>query len=126
MTPVWLALAGGLGAMARLALDGAIRQRTGVGWLGTLVVNLTGSFLLGLVAGLATAVLPGSVRLVVGTGLLGGYTTFSAASVETVRLAGQRRWLAAAAHGLGTALAAVALAAVGLGVGSWLAGTAGD
>lgn len=127
MTVLWVALAGGLGAMARLVLDGMVRQRWRVAWLGTLVVNLTGSFVLGLVAGLAAgALLPPSLRLVLGTGFLGGYTTFSAASVETVRLAGQRRWAAAFAYGFGTALAAVALAALGLGAGLRLAEATGD
>ena len=127
MTVLWVALAGGLGAMARLVLDGIVRERWRVAWLGTLVVNLTGSLVLGLVAGLgAGALLPPGLRLVLGTGFLGGYTTFSAASVETVRLAGQRRWAAAVAYGLGTALAAVALAALGLGAGLGLAGATGD
>ena len=127
MTLLWLALAGGLGAVARLVLDGLVREHVGVGWLGTLVVNLSGSFLLGLVGGLAAAaLLPDPLRLVLGTGFLGGYTTFSAASVEAVRLAGQRRWLAAVAYGSGTAVAAVALAAAGLGAGLWVGGVAGD
>lgn len=110
-------VAGGLGAAARLFLDGAVRDRTEVSGLGTVLVNLSGSLLLGLVAGLAAAsVLPPPVRLVVGTGFLGGYTTFSTASVETVRLLQQRRWAAATLLGLGMLLAAVALA----GVGMWL------
>jgi CrcB protein len=117
VTLVWLALAGGLGAVARLLLDGAVRQRTEATGLGTMVINLTGSFLLGLVAGLtAASVSSETVRLVVGTGFLGGYTTFSTASVETVRLAQQRRWGAAALHGLGMLVGAVALA----GAGMWL------
>src|SRR4051794_3116933 len=110
-------VAGGLGAAARLFLDGAVRERTEASGLGTVLVNLSGSLLLGLVAGLAAAsVLPPPVRLVVGTGFLAGYTTFSTASVETVRLLQQRRWAAATLLGLGMLLAAVALA----GVGMWL------
>jgi len=114
---VWLAAAGGLGAVARLLLDGMVRQRTEATGFGTMVINLTGSLLLGLVTGLAAAsVLPEALRLVLGTGFLGGYTTFSTASVETVRLAQQRRWAAAALHGLGMLVGSVALA----GAGVWL------
>ena len=118
MTPLWVALAGGVGAVARLVLDGAVRARTGVGYPhGTTVINLSGSLLLGLVVGLSGVVLPDTARLVLGTGLLGGYTTFSTASVETVRLAAERRWAAAWANGLGMLLAAVGCAALGVAVG---------
>jgi CrcB protein len=115
---LWLAGAGGLGAVARLVLDGAVRERSEVTGLGTLLVNLSGSLLLGLVVGLGSAsVLPQALRLVLGTGFLGGYTTFSTASVETVRLVRQRRFAAAGLHGLGMLVGSVALAALGLGIG---------
>jgi CrcB protein len=127
VTPLLLlgvALAGGLGAVTRLVVDGEVRRRLGDGlpW-GTVAVNLTGSLLLGLVLGLAGGgLLPVAVRAVLGTGFLGGYTTFSTASVELARLvlAGRRR--AAVALGLGQLLAAVLLAALGLAAGLALAG----
>ncbi len=123
MMVLWVALAGGAGAVTRLVLDGALKAWTGARYpVGTLVVNLSGSLLLGLVVGLAGTGLPGSARLVLGAGFLGGYTTFSTAAVETVRLAGERRGLAAAAHGLGMLLGGVALAALGLALGLALAG----
>lgn len=84
-----VALAGGLGAAFRLVVDGMIRaRRPGRFPLATLVVNATGSLALGLLTGahLAGAV-PTSVLLVAGVGFCGGYTTFSTAMVETVRLA---------------------------------------
>ena len=116
---LWLALAGGLGAVARLVLDGAVRQRVHGYPLGTVLVNLTGSLLLGLIAGLAAgAVLSPSVQLVAGSGFLGGYTTFSTASVETVRLVRDHRWGAALLHGLGMLVGSVALAALGWGLGA--------
>jgi len=119
VTVVWIALAGGLGAVARLVLDGAIQARLSTFPLGTLLVNLSGSFLLGLVVGLgAAAVLPEPVQVVVGTGFLGGYTTFSTASVETVRLLRDRRPEAAVAHGFGMLLGSVVLAALGWWLGS--------
>jgi fluoride exporter len=113
-------LAGGLGAMARLVLDGLIRGRRALEYpVATTVINLSGSFLLGLIGGLAIRYdLPDSWRLVLGTGFLGGYTTFSTASLETVRLLQDRRWLAAVANGLGLVLAASAAAAAGLALGN--------
>ena len=122
MLALAVALAGGLGAVARLLLDGALRPRSARYPVGTTVVNLTGSLLLGLVLGLSSrALLAEPVRQVLGTGFLGGYTTFSTASVETVRLAGERRWGAALANGLGMLLASVACA----GAGWWLGLVAG-
>lgn len=122
MTP-WLflatAAAGGLGAAARLALDGAIRARGRMRFpLGTMVINVSGSLLLGLLSGLvASGVVPEGYRLVVGTGFLGGYTTFSTASFETVRLLRERRPLLAVASGIGMAVLATAAAALGLVLG---------
>lgn len=125
MIPVWavvgLALAGGLGAAARFVLDGAIRGRLRRRYpIGTTVINLSGSFLLGLVTGLAMAhMLPVEWRMILGTGFLGGYTTFSTASFETVRLALERRWGAALLNGFGMMLGALLAAAAGL----WLGGS---
>ena len=90
--------------------------------IGTTIINVTGSFLLGLVTGLALAHgLPPEWRAILGTGFLGGYTTFSTASYETVRLAQQRRYRAALVNGVG--MLVLALAAAGLGP---VAGTAGS
>lgn len=119
MTVLLLALAGGLGAVTRFVLDGTVTAARSWRYpVGTTLINLSGSFLLGLLAGLAAGRLPGSASLVLGTGFLGGYTTFSTAAYETVRLAEQRRWGAALAHGLGQVVVATALAALGYLVGS--------
>lgn len=121
MTTVLLvSVAGGLGAVARFVLDSLLRVRFGARYpVGTAVVNLTGSLLLGLVTGLALAsVLTGRWPAVLGSGFLGGYTTFSTASFETVRLLRERRRVVAVAHGLGLLLASVGLAAVGLWLGA--------
>ncbi|SDR76393.1 camphor resistance protein CrcB [Friedmanniella luteola] len=127
MTPALLvvvALAGGAGAAARLVLDGEVRRRLGDGLpRGTALVNLSGSLLLGLLTGLAAGgLLPPTARVVVGTGFLGGFTTFSTAAVETVRLALQRRTGAAVLHGAGQLVAGVLLAGSGLAAGLALAG----
>ena len=125
MTPAvfaLLCLAGGVGSAARFFVDGVVRARTrGDFPLGTVLINLSGSLLLGFLTGLtASAPVPEAVRLVLGTGLLGGYTTFSTASFETVRLLQQRRFAAAAVNGLGTLVLAVALAAAGYLLGAAL------
>jgi len=114
-----VAVAGGLGAVGRLVLDGVTRSLVRVNFpLGTTVINVTGSFLLGLVTGLALANgLPAEWRAMLGTGFLGGYTTFSTASFETVRLAQQRRYRAAAFNGVGMLLLALAAAGLGLWLG---------
>jgi CrcB protein len=114
-----LVVAGGLGAVSRFVVDGLIQARAGAAFpLGTLVINVSGSLILGLLTGLTMAhLLPDAVRLVVGTGFLGGYTTFSTASFETVRLVQERRIPAALLYGLGALLATAAVAGLGLAIG---------
>lgn len=122
MTPVLVALAGGVGAVLRFVVDGVVARRNGLRFpLGTVVINVTGSLLLGVLVGLSLRYSGlDQVKLVLGTGLLGGYTTFSTASVEAIRLAtqvGPRPALLAALHAAG--MLVVSLAAAGLGL--WLA-----
>ena len=110
-----ICVAGGIGAALRLILDGLIKARIRSSYpVGTTVINVTGSFLLGLLTGLAMSqAMPQQWQLVAGTGLLGGYTTFSTASFETVRLIEDRRYVAAACNGLGMLIAGTAAAALG-------------
>jgi CrcB protein len=114
-----VSLAGGLGAALRLVVDGVVRSRLRTTLpVGTLLINVVGSLLLGLVTGLAVASwLPVGWQLVLGGGLLGGFTTFSTASYETVRLAMDRHSAAAAANGVGMLALAVCCAFVGLWFG---------
>ena len=115
LTALSICVAGGMGAALRLVLDGLIRARVKSTYpVGTTVINVTGSLLLGLVTGLATSQLVSHQwQLVVGTGFLGGYTTFSTASFETVRLIEDRRYIAAAFNGLGMLLICTVAAALG-------------
>ncbi len=77
-------LVGGLGALARFTLDGAVARAVGRGFpFGTLAVNLTGALLLGLLVGAADG---GATNRLLGTGFLGAYTTFSTWALESHRL----------------------------------------
>lgn len=123
MSP-WLllaALAGGVGAGLRYVVDRLLTPTGGMRFpRGILVVNVSGSFALGVITGLGAAIAP-ELSLVLGLGLLGGYTTFSTVSVETVLLAQRRRWRDAALNLFGTLALAVAAAGLGLLLGGWLA-----
>ncbi|PPK98189.1 CrcB protein [Kineococcus xinjiangensis] len=116
-------LAGGAGAVARFHVDrlvtSALRARfpaAGVPW-GTLAVNVSGSFLLGLLIATAGAGAPGALLAVAGSGFCGGYTTFSTAVVEVVRSWGDGAPRRAVAHAAATLLGSVAAAAAGLALG---------
>jgi CrcB protein len=92
---VGIGLAGGVGAIARFALDGAVSSRAASELpLGTLAVNLSGAFVLGIVVG---STLHGDAYRIAGTGALGAYTTFSTWVFESQRLGEDGElWLAAA------------------------------
>ena len=114
-----LSVAGAVGAVCRFVLDGASRSRYPSDPRGILLVNVSGSLLLGLVTGLVLFHgAPGELRTVLGSGFCGGYTTFSTASVDTVRLVQQGRARAALANALGTLLLTVGAAAAGLALAS--------
>lgn len=111
-----LIVGGGIGAGVRYLLDSAIiRGRKDAFPLGILVVNIVGSFLLGLLTGVPQ-VSPAWLAIV-GTGVLGGFTTFSTVAVETVLLAQRRRRDWAWVNLLGTFLVCLVAAAVGLTIG---------
>jgi fluoride exporter len=91
-----VALLGGAGAIARFLLDGAVAARVGRAFpWGTFAVNLSGAFVLGLLTG---AALGGDAQRLVGTGLLGAYTTFSTWALEAHRQAEDGRTAGAVAN----------------------------
>lgn len=129
-----VAVGGGLGAAARFMVDGEIRTRHNGGFpWGTFVVNVTGSFLIGLFAMLFFTLIdlgvPSStarlLRLALVTGLCGGYTTFSTSTVESVRLAQSGRMRLALANSLGTLMVTVTAAGLGLWLGTVVSGPYG-
>lgn len=119
MTPagvVGLALAGAAGAVARYLLDGFVRDHADsrFPW-GTLVINVSGSLMLGVITG---AVLyhafPSTPALWLGSGFCGAYTTFSTFAYETVRLLEEGAVAGACANAVASLLAGTAAAAAGL------------
>jgi CrcB protein len=114
---LWLGVGvlGGLGAAARFLIDAAVSSRSGGRIpVGTFAVNLSGSVVLGLLAGVA---LRGDAFLLAGTATIGSYTTFSTWMLESHRLAeDDRRWTVAA-NVLASVLLGVAAAAAGRLIG---------
>jgi CrcB protein len=92
ITYLWIGLGSALGGMARYACSSLIAAWFGETFpLGTLVINVLGSFVIGFFATLSgpdgRLLVPGDVRLFVTVGLCGGYTTFSSFSFQTLTLA---------------------------------------
>jgi CrcB protein len=117
-----VALAGALGAPARYLVERGISRahRYRFPW-GTFVVNVGGSFALGLLAGAVLAQgFSKDAQTILGTGFLGAYTTFSTFAYETVRRAEEGSPAVAVTYALGSMVAGVAAAALGLVlVGAW-------
>ena len=115
-----VAVSGGVGAVARFVLDGTLRTR--LRWIvpaGTMIINVSGSLLLGLLTGIVLFhAVPTDWRVVLGTGFLGGYTTFSTASIETARLVIERKGVASVLNGLGMLVLTVLAAAAGFALAS--------
>ena len=111
-------LAGAAGAVTRYVVDGVVTDRTNGRFLwGTLVVNVTGSLLFGLVTGLGLSHgFPRTPRLILGTGFCGAYTTFSTFTFETVRLLEEGAPRSALWNAAGTLAAGTMAAAAGLGI----------
>ena len=115
---LWIALGGALGSVGRFWLSGVIGRQFGetFPW-GTLLVNVSGSFAIGLLAALAE---PGGRRFISPTGrqflmygVCGGYTTFSSFSVQTLELIRDGDWFKAGTNAVGSML--LCLVAVWLG-----------
>jgi len=113
-----IALGGALGSVARFALSGLVAHHIGetFPW-GTLIVNVSGSFLIGFFSTLTGPdgrwLVSGEGRLFFMTGICGGYTTFSSFSLQTLSLARDGEWLQAGGNILASVVAC--LVAVWLG-----------
>ena len=123
MSSLWIGLGGGLGSMGRFLASNWIARHAGetFPW-GTIAVNVTGSFVIGLFAALTS---PDGRWLVAPVGrqffmigVLGGYTTFSSFSLQTLNLARDGDWLRASGN--------VLFSVVGCLVAVWLGHWAGS
>lgn len=113
---VGLVLSGGLGAVARLLMEHGVRRQLAMTFpIGTVMVNISGALLLGLLTGLTPS---HQVAILLGTGFLGAYTTFSGWMLETRSLAEQKHISHAAANIAVSVVIGLAAAAAGY----WLGG----
>lgn len=118
MNYVWVFLGGGLGSIARFAASGLVARLFGetFPW-GTMTVNVVGSLIIGFFATLTgidgRMLVSPSVREFVMLGFLGGFTTFSSFSLQTLSLARDGEWLQAALNVVASVL--ICLLAVWLG-----------
>ena len=115
---LWVSVGGAIGSAARFWISGLVAFRYGQTFpLGTLVVNVTGSFVIGLFAALTEPevrfLINPSFREFLMIGFCGGYTTFSSFSLQTLALAQDGEWLRAGANAV--ASFALCLLAVWLG-----------
>lgn len=119
MTVLAISIGAVLGANARYFVGGWVAERFGTAFpFGTFVINVSGSLLIGVVLVIASERLaPAWFRPLLAIGFLGSYTTFSTFSFETLTLAQDGAWIAAAVNAVGGVLAAL----VGVYVGTVLA-----
>ena len=119
MDIVWVGLGGAAGAVARYAVDRAVTQAGAAPGWGTLVINLSGSFVLGLLFGVVAerGALSDPWRLAIAVGFLGAYTTFSTLMLEAFRTAegGAVPW--ALANVVGSVVLGLLAVAVGVTLG---------
>ena len=117
---VAVALGGAIGATVRWGLGAWVVGRTGSGFpWHTMLINLSGAFLIGVLMALSLekGVVSGDWRLFLGTGVLGGFTTFSTLSYESIALMQDGLWVAGFGNMFGSAIAGLFAAWLGLVVG---------
>lgn len=124
MPLVLIAAGGAAGAVTRYLVDSFVADRLGAAFpLGTLLVNLSGSFALGLLFALAVEhpALPASIRAPLMVGFLGAYTTFSTLMLESWRLVEDGALMLALANVAGSTVLGVVAVVAGLALGRVLA-----
>jgi fluoride exporter len=122
---LWVMLGGALGTGARFWLSGLVASRFGEFFpVGTLVINVTGSFAIGFFAALSEPQSPFLIaprfRQFFMIGICGGYTTFSSFSLQTLDLAQDGDWLKAGANALLSFVCCLVAVWVGRALGLWL------
>ena len=122
---LWVCVGGAVGSGARYLVSGWVMKLAGSTFpYGTLAVNLVGSFLLGALMhiGLSSDAMSPNTRLALTTGLLGGFTTYSTFSYESLTLLREGAWLHAGLNVGVTVAACLVASAGGYFTGRWLTG----
>jgi CrcB protein len=123
-----ICLGGALGTGARYLIGGLAGRWLGSEFpYGTLFINVLGSFLIGFVqqVGLTTLAIPETTRLALTIGVMGGFTTYSSFSYETIRLIENGSWLGAAANVVLTTGLCLVVCVLGLALGRVVVGWKG-
>ena len=121
----WVSAGGAIGTAMRFFLSGVIANAFGqtFPW-GTLIINVTGSFVIGLFGALTGPdgrfLVSGAVRQFVMVGICGGYTTFSSFSLQTLNLVNDEEWLYAAGNIAGSVLLCLLFVWLGAALGAML------
>lgn len=119
MSTLYVAAGGAIGAAARYLMAGAVQRLAGGAFpWGTLAVNILGALIMGLIVAAVARFwnMSGDLRLFLTTGILGGFTTFSAFSLETGLMIEKGEWAAAGAY----IVASVLLCVLALFFGLWI------
>jgi fluoride exporter len=113
-----VALGGAIGAASRYGVSLAFGSRTETWPWATFSINVVGSLLIGVLAGWLSSRADGGEpwRLLLGVGVLGGFTTFSAYSLETLRLIERQDYMGAASYSVGSVIAGLVAVAVGVAI----------
>ena len=118
-----IAIFGAVGTLARYGLQGLVQIRVGSTFpYGTLLINLTGCFFLGLIGQftLNRMVISPDWRVAIAVGFFGGYTTFSSFGWETAKMLEDGEWLRATAYVAASAFAGLLLSVAGIRLGNQL------
>ncbi len=121
----WVSLGGAAGTGARYLVSGWVLKLFGSSFpYGTLAVNLLGSFMLGALMhiGLSTEAMSPTTRLALTTGVMGGFTTYSTFSYETMRLLQEGAWTMAFVNVVTTVMVCLAASFLGFFGARWLVG----
>ena len=124
---VYIAVAGATGALARYYVGGLAQRGLGSGFpFGTLIINLTGSFLIGFImqAGINTDLIPRTARVALTIGFLGAFTTFSTFSYETLGYLRDGAWLTGILNVLANVVPGIAAVFLGTALAQRLFGGA--
>lgn len=114
-----ICLGGAIGTGARYMIAVWMARTVGTSFpYGTLLINAAGSFLLGLVMqlSLSTEMISGDMRLIIGTGILGGFTTYSTFNYETLTLIREDAWGVALANAAASMIGCLVAGALGISV----------